>query len=260
MQVMSPLVGQDVRGFEGLHLYHWGLSNCSQKVRIVLAEKGMPWTSHPVDLGAGEQTSAAYRQINPNGTVPTLVHDGLIEIESSDIMEWLDVEVPTPPLRPRDAGELDRMYQWVARQDSIQRPLEIMSQEFFFPALGARRQRAKPSTIAGAVRRVDDALSEVNRHLHGREWLVGSAFSLADVAWVVDVHRFALMWFPMGHYPSLRGWYRRTRRRPSFVAGVTAFEPPDLRRRLALYGFRRWLGRSHAGAPRWWKPSLLADA
>ena len=192
--------------------------------------------------------------------VPALVHDGTIEIESSDIVEWLDDAMPEPPLRPSDPGELERMYQWVARQDSIQRPLAILSNEFFFPALGAPPQRAQPSLIGGAVRRVEDALSEVNRHLDRREWLVGRSFSLADVAWVVDVHRFALMRFPMDVFPALTAWYRRTKRRPSFVQGVTAYEPPDLRRRLGLFTFRRWCMRSHAGSSKWRKPSLFADA
>jgi glutathione S-transferase len=104
------------------------------------------------------------------------------------------------------------------------------------------------------------ALAEVNRQLDGREWIVGTAFSLADVAWITVVHRLALMWFPLGAHPPLRRWYRRVRRRPSFARAITAYEPPQLRRRLALAHLRRWCVRSHAGATTWRNPRLLSDA
>jgi glutathione S-transferase len=244
-----------------LHLYHYGLSNCSQKVRIVLAEKGLGWTNHHVDLAKGEHATESYRRINPNGVVPTLVHDGTIVIESSDIMEYLDEHFPDPPLRPSSERELAQMGQWIARQESIQRPLEVLSREFLFLGLNADgRAHPSRSTIAGAVRVVDGALAEMNRHLTGRTWIVGNALSLADVAWMVDVHRFTLMRFPMWPYPNLRVWYRRVRKLTSFQQAVLSYEPPALRRRFRMYVLRRWLTRSHVGAAKWRNPRLLADA
>jgi glutathione S-transferase len=261
VEVVSPLIGQEARGLAGLHLFHHGLSNCSQKVRIVLAEKGLGWTSHYVDLAKGEHRTEAYRQINPNGVVPALVHDGTIVIESSDIMEYIDEHFAEPPLRPTGERELTQMHQWVARQESIQRSLAVLSREFLFLALedgvGGRPSR---STIVGAVRVVDNALAEVNRHLGGRTWIVGNALSLADIAWMVDVHRFAQMRFPMGAYADLRAWYRRVRRLTSFQQAVLTYESPAMRRRFGLYVMRRWLTGSHVGAAKWRNPRLLADA
>ena len=261
MEVVNPLVGQEARTLSGLHLYHYGLSNCSQKVRMVLAEKGLAWTSHHLDLAKGEHATDAYRRINPNGFVPALVHDGVIIIESSDIMEYLDEKFPEPPLRPSREGELGQMRQWVARQDSIQRPLETLSREFLLRIVNGRPAAvASRSTIAGAVSVVEGALCEVNRHLTGRAWIVGTMFSLADVAWAVDVHRLALMHFPMWQHPEIRRWYRPVRRRPSFREAVGSYEPPALRRRFGLYTLRRWLLRSHAGAAKWRNPRLLSNA
>jgi glutathione S-transferase len=228
---------------------------------MVLAEKGLPWASHHVDLTKGEHATETYRRVNPNGLVPALVHDGVTVIESSDIMEYLDEQFPDPPLRPAWEGARAQMHQWVARQDSIQRPFEILSREFVaVPLEGVPGPGATRSTIAGAVRTVENALGEVNRHLEGRTWIVGDALSLADIAWVVDVHRLALMWFPMSDVPNLRAWYRRMRRLASFQQAVAAYEPPALRRRVHLYTLRRWLRRSHAGASRWRSARLLTNA
>jgi glutathione S-transferase len=261
MEVVSPLVGQEARGLEGLHLYHYGLSNCSQKVRMVLAEKGVGWSNHHLDLAKAEHRTDAYRRVHPNGVVPALVDDGTIVIESSDIMEYLDERFPSPPLRPARDHDLVQMRLWVARQDSIQRALVTLSNEFVFKAIGASNGAAPSrSTIAGAVRTVNEALAELNRQLCDRTWVVGNALSLADIAWIVDVHRFAVMHVPMFMYPNLRAWHRRVRKLTSFRQAVLAYEPSGFRRRVDLYTVRRWLTGSHVGSPRWRTSEFLADA
>ena len=77
-----------------LELYHYAFSTCSQKVRLVLAEKGLDFVSHEVDLMTGGQHDAEYVKLNPNHVVPTLVHDGVGLIESTLINEYLDEAFP----------------------------------------------------------------------------------------------------------------------------------------------------------------------
>lgn len=77
-----------------LELYHAHISTCSQKVRLCLAEKGLAWTSHPIEFATGEHLRPAYLQLNPNGVVPTLVHDGRPVIDSSVICEYLEEIAP----------------------------------------------------------------------------------------------------------------------------------------------------------------------
>jgi hypothetical protein len=81
-----------------IELYHFGFSTCSQKVRLVLAEKGLGFESHEVNLMAGGQHDPAYVKLNPKHVVPTLVHDGRVFVESS-----LIIGVPTTSL-PRAAA------------------------------------------------------------------------------------------------------------------------------------------------------------
>ena len=49
-----------------LELYHAGVSVCSEKVRLVLAEKGHGFTSHLLDLRGGDQQKPEYLKLNPN--------------------------------------------------------------------------------------------------------------------------------------------------------------------------------------------------
>ena len=73
-----------------LDLYHNNISVCAQKVRIVLAEKNVPWTNHHLSLASGEQLTPEFKKMNPRGVVPVLVHDGNTIVESSVICSSLD--------------------------------------------------------------------------------------------------------------------------------------------------------------------------
>ena len=70
-----------------LQLYHYDTSTCSQKVRLVLAEKRLPFESRIVNLRRNENLAPDYLALNPNGVVPTLIHDGQVICDSSVICE-----------------------------------------------------------------------------------------------------------------------------------------------------------------------------
>ena len=60
----------DIKSMEGLHVYHYFLSNCAQRVTLALEEKGLDWTPHAVNLFTQENTTDEYFRINPKGLVP----------------------------------------------------------------------------------------------------------------------------------------------------------------------------------------------
>jgi glutathione S-transferase len=72
-----------------LELYHNINSVCAQKARIALEEKGQKATDRIMTL-RGDQNEPAYLKLNPNGVVPTLVHDGVPIAESSLILYYID--------------------------------------------------------------------------------------------------------------------------------------------------------------------------
>ncbi|MFM9887794.1 MAG: glutathione S-transferase family protein, partial [Burkholderiales bacterium] len=84
-----------------LELYHSVNSVCAQKVRVVLAEKGLDYQEHLMTL-QGDQFTPEYMKLNPNGVVPTVVHDGRAVTESAVILYYLDEAFPQPPLMPGD--------------------------------------------------------------------------------------------------------------------------------------------------------------
>ena len=93
-----------------LVLYNAPQSTCSQRVRFVLHAKNLSFEEHKLNLLEGDQLKPDYLALNPNGVVPTLVHDGVPVTDSSVIIEYLDELHPEPnPLRPRKLTDLARM-------------------------------------------------------------------------------------------------------------------------------------------------------
>ncbi|BEV70767.1 maleylacetoacetate isomerase [Paludibacterium sp. THUN1379] len=88
-----------------MQLYTYFRSSAAWRVRIALNLKQLPWQALPVHLlrDGGQQHQAAFRAINPAGTVPTLVtDDGLLIRQSLAIIDYLDEVYPNPPLLPAD--------------------------------------------------------------------------------------------------------------------------------------------------------------
>lgn len=241
----------EAKALRGLHLYHFVGSNCSQRVRIALEEKGLAWTSHHLNLAVNEHATPAYREINPNGVVPTLVHDGRVYIESNDVIAYLDETFPEPRLTPADPGERKAMEQRIAEAGASQPAIKALSHERLFKpfrkvgpaeierieaALGNRelvaflRDYAEDgpawrARVARAEQEMDAALARLERGLEAAPWLSGRAFGLADVSWVVNLHRLFQAQYPLGAFPRLAGWYERSLARPSFRRAVLEWRP-----------------------------------
>ena len=94
-----------------LELYSYWRSSASYRVRIALNLKALPYVMHAVNLmkGGGEQFGAAYREVNPQSRVPTLVHDGQRFTQSLAIIEYLDETFPDHRLIPRDPVDRARV-------------------------------------------------------------------------------------------------------------------------------------------------------
>jgi len=135
-------------------LYDSPGSPCARRVRAVLLEKGLAWTTRLVDLTRMEQKRPEYLALNPNGVVPTLVHGDRVLYESNVITEYLDDVFPDPPLYPRDP--------WARAQAKIWQAFELAMARDFRPLMYARvigpydRLRPRDEVLADARRSTDD--------------------------------------------------------------------------------------------------------
>jgi glutathione S-transferase len=252
-----------------LKLYHSPSSVCSAKVRLVLAEKRIPWDSEIVDICRGEQFAPAYLGLNPAAVVPTLVHDGRAVRESLVICEYLEDAFPQPSLRPRDHLACARMRVWCKDIETFMSSAAVgvifpATDRFEVAKLSAaerasyyaghpnRRLAERKQRWAGAGFADPDArsatltfhkfLQKLNAQLDKTKWLAGEAYSLADAETapyvaILDVLGWRDWWQSM---PRIGEWYERVKARPSFGAAITEVIPQTLRSDMAARGVTAW--------------------
>jgi glutathione S-transferase len=233
----------EVQALDGLHLYHAQVSNSSMRVRLLLEEKGLAWTSHLLDATRQDNLTDAYLRINPTSLIPALVDTGVVVTESSDILYYLEERFPHPPLAPAEERERAEMREWVDLAASshpttlkpwqyhvtgtrTKRPEDMERYRQLQPdrALVAFHQRSldgfSHAEIADAVQRNHAILARMEGVLKESAWLVGGHYGLADIAWFPNVLLLDLLGFPTGGYPAVLRWLAAVRSRPTARSAI----------------------------------------
>jgi glutathione S-transferase len=231
-----------------LELWHATHSTCSQKVRLCLAEKGLPWKSHLVDLRRFQHLEPAFLALNPAAVVPVLKDAGQVIRESLVINEYLDDAYPEPALKPKGALERARMREWTlyiaeeptwaVKVPSFQKNIrpEILGKygDAEISAIAAKmpnretaarwvkaaKEGFSPEEIRASRERLAATLERMERALERAPWLAGEEYSLADVDMAPFVHRIAALGdqATIEARPRVADWYARLRARAAFGA------------------------------------------
>lgn len=191
-----------------LTLYHWEPNANSGKPMLTLAEKGVEYHSHYLDLLRFDQHQPDYLKVNPDGTIPALVHDERVLTESTPMMEYIDEQFDGPPLRPKDPLERWRMRWWMRFFDSYFAPSLSMIGWAVFVGPAARQRDPQElrdaigriplearriawrkalfneftaAELAESRRRVVFAVGILERHLAAHPWIAGETYSLGDI-------------------------------------------------------------------------------
>lgn len=156
-----------------LILYNQPVSNFGAKVKLVLAVKGIAHDERPPPGGYG---AASYKAIVPSGTIPAIVHDGLVLSESAAIGEYLDEVWPEPPLLPASPAERARVRQLVAFHDQrLEPPLRAL----FAQMSPATRDPAVVETRCGEIVK---RLAELEDLIAASPFASGERLTLADTS------------------------------------------------------------------------------
>jgi RNA polymerase-associated protein len=170
------------------------------RVRIVLAEKDVPFESVLIDL---ERRPEWLLEKNPPfGRVPVLEEDGWVLPESAVIDEYLEERFPQPPLLPADPGERAAARLLVLRFDEFSGPYYLL-----------RRGEA------GGEEAFLSGLAWLDGILQAAPYLTGREFGLADVAYVPWVIRAReLLGVELAPYAAVEDWLGRLSERPSIAS------------------------------------------
>ena len=138
-----------------IELYHSTHSTCSQKVRICLAEKGLAWTGHHLNLRRFDQLKPEFLALNPAGLVPVLVDGGQALTESRIINEYLEDAYPQPRLCPEGAYARARMRLWTKYADEV--ATEAVKLPSFVKNIQPELQRMPREEALAAIERIPAA-------------------------------------------------------------------------------------------------------
>ena len=249
-----------------LTLYNAPQSTCSQRVRFVLNAKALPFDEVKLDLLEGDQLKPDYLKLNPNGVVPTLVHDGAVVIDSAVIMEYLE-EIAPARFTPEPPAERAAMRSLMRFIDEMPTPavriptfniaflprFQAMSKEEFVAFANSKPlrkemmlrmgQRGFPESdmkeamdrLSRTIVRMDEAIGK-----SGGPWLMGKGLTLADISVMPVIVRLAdlnldTLW---AGRPAVARWLAAIRAhsafKPTYYFGSLLTEKfPWLKERLA---------------------------
>ncbi len=186
---------------------------CATAMHIALEWIGEPYDVEHLDFQG--MKSEAYLKLNPAGVVPTLVDDGEALAEGAAILLHLADKYPGAGLGPR-IGDKDRqeLYRWLV---FISGTLHPYFWPHFMPMRFTTDEAGHDNVKAASHLLVDKALTIIDRHLEGRQWMVGDSRSVADAflypmaSWAYGLEK------PMTEYPNIHALMTRLSSDPAVL-------------------------------------------
>jgi glutathione S-transferase len=200
-----------------LHLYDYAASANCYKARLLLAQLGREYERVPVDIFAGDTTTAAYREKNPAGRTPVLELDsGETVAESNAILLYLGEGTP---FVPEDLGERARVWQWL-----------FFEQNLFEPNVGTGRfwrltgrDALRPQVFAARLESAAAAVDTLDAGLRDGPFLLGDRYTVADVSLYAYAHVAHEAGIDTNAHRRLRAWLGRVEATEGFVNDLAPY-------------------------------------
>ena len=196
-----------------MKLFCFPRSGNSREVKIVLAEKKIPY--QPIDIRADKEVtqSAEFKKASPLGKVPAIIDGDVHMSEAFLINQYLDKKFPNPSLMPKSEASQAEIKSFVTDIDKkMVLNIGLLVIECLLKQKAEQREDFKEKKRAEVL----DAMKELDRRLEGKEYLFGD-YSLADIA--VTPHIAALPVLGSGIPAALKNmtaWFQRIQARSSF--------------------------------------------
>jgi glutathione S-transferase len=214
-----------------LILYDCASAPSPRRARIFMAEKGIAHETVEIDLRRGEQMGQAYRQLNPQCTVPALRTDeGLLLCDNAAIAAYLEARYPQQPLLGISPAEKAEIASWNWRIEfeglvSVAEALRNSSPAMLNRALPGPVDYAQiPELAQRGLARVRQFFAALNERLDGRDFIATERFSVADISAVVvvDFARVLRLKPDELSQPHLQRWRLAMAQRPTMALHTKA--------------------------------------
>jgi glutathione S-transferase len=193
-------------------LYDSPVSGNCYKVRLLLAHLGIPYERRSVDVVDRSNRRELLGELNPALRVPTLVLDDRRSLAESGAILWYFGEGTR--FVPEDPYDRAQVLQWMFfEQYDLEPAIAVVR---FWVAYSGRPEEFEPERPA-KMKAGERVLKTLNRHLERREWIVGRAMSLADIALYAYTHVAEEGGFELAPHAAVRKWLARVASEPGHV-------------------------------------------
>lgn len=194
--------------------FYYAPMSSATRVHWALEEVGERYEKIKVDLAAGDQKKPEFLALNPNGKIPVLVVDGRAIFESLAMLLYLGERFGVEKgLFPAEISERAEAFKWMAWgsvsiHDAVSRLLRNTSDRF--PA-------EERNALAGesAKKELGGLLGILDRHLEGKEFMLGGGFSLVDVSLMAFIPFLGRQGVDLNPHKHLNAWVGRGMSRPA---------------------------------------------
>ncbi|MDH3913109.1 MAG: glutathione S-transferase family protein [Rhodospirillales bacterium] len=195
-----------------MRLYDYLDSGNGYKVRLLLNQLAIPFELIELDIIKGETRTPEFLARNPNGKIPVLeLEDGTHLAESDAILFYL---AEGTPFLPDDRLGRAQVLQWMFFEQYSHEP-SVAVARFWLKHL--EMTEARRAALAEKQRQGRAALGVMEGHLEAREFFVGGAYSIADIALYAYTHVAGEGGFDLGDFPAIGAWLGRVRAQPGHV-------------------------------------------
>jgi glutathione S-transferase len=187
------------------------------KVLWTLAELDQPFVREDVGGPFGGNDTPAFRALNPNGLVPTVIDGGVAIWESNTICRYLCNKVGDTALYPAAPAARSLCERWMDWQLGT---LATHATPFFIMRVRTPKAQQDPSAIAANRAALAKVLTILESTLAVQPFVAGPHLTLADVALGAVAHRWFALQGDQGEFPQMAAWYARLKARPGYQTHV----------------------------------------
>jgi len=188
-------------------------SGNAYKVRLLLTQLGLPFERIDYDIDRAETRTPEFLAKNPNGRIPLLeLAPGRFLAESNAILSYLAEDTH---FIPADRFQRAQVMQWLFFEQYNHEP-NIATMRFWIThhvEMTEFRKIALPVKREAGI----EALKVMEQHLAHRDWFVGTAYSIADIALYAYTHVAEEGGFDLAPFPAVRAWLGRVAGEPNHV-------------------------------------------
>ncbi|NJK33876.1 MAG: glutathione S-transferase family protein [Oscillatoriales cyanobacterium SM2_2_1] len=235
-----------------LKLYYARPSAYARPVWLALLEKHLPFELIPIDL-SGEQFKPEFLALNPFSHVPVLVDGDFQVIESLAILDYLEVQYPSPSLLPTDALSLARvrMVQMVTLNELLPAVLKLL--------IHNNSPNEKSIELEYARMRARNTLSFLEDLLGCSHYFAGEQLTLAEIVAGTLIYRMPDLGIPLTNYPRLNCWSEGLLTRPTWrQIELSSEEWSSFKRRMRVIP-KIWQRRRHQRMNALYQKQMLAE-